>query len=72
MLYRLADPRKESSSAVLSAYPDSTRISAWAQNAMAWAVENGILSGRANGNLDPQGKATRAEVAAMLRQYILA
>ena len=52
MLYRLADPRKESSSAVLSAYPDSTRISAWAQNAMAWAVENGILSGRANGNLD--------------------
>ena len=72
MLYRLADPRKKSSSAVLSAYPDSTRISAWAQNAMAWAVENGILSGRANGNLDPQGKATRAEVAAMLRQYILA
>ena len=37
---------------------------------MAWAVEKGILSGRANGMLDPGGKATRAEVAAMLRQYI--
>ena len=70
MLYRLADPKQESSAAVLSAYPDNGSIALWAQAAMAWAVEKGILSGRANGNLDPGGKATRAEVAAMLRQYI--
>ena len=70
MLYRLASPSEESSAAVLSAFPDSSRISGWAQSAMAWAVEKGILSGRANGTLDPGGKATRAEVAAMLRQYI--
>lgn len=72
MLYRLASPGEESSSAVLSAFPDSSRTSNWAQSAMAWAVEKGILSGRSNGTLDPSGKATRAEVAAMLRQYIQA
>lgn len=70
MLYRLADPEQEPAAAVLSAYPDNPLISGWAQTAMAWAVERGILSGRSNGTLDPGGKATRAEVAAMLRQYI--
>lgn len=70
MLYRLSDPRQEPSTAILSAFPDHAGISGWAQTAMAWAVEKGILSGRANGTLDPGGKATRAELAAMLRQYI--
>ena len=70
MLYRLASPEETPSDAVLSAYPDSGSISSWARAAMAWAVENGIISGQGNGNLAPGGQATRAEMAAMLRQYI--
>ena len=34
------------------------------------AVETGVMSGRANGQLDPKGAATRAEVAQMFKNYI--
>ena len=32
---------------------------------MAWAVSQGLISGKGNGILDPDGTATRAEVAAI-------
>ena len=69
MLYKLAGADSVSQDS-LSAFNDGTKVSSWAQTAMAWAVDNGILSGRSGGILDPQGNATRAEVAAMLRQYV--
>ncbi|HIT72214.1 MAG TPA: discoidin domain-containing protein [Candidatus Fimicola cottocaccae] len=47
-------------------FTDSASISTWAIDAVNWAVENGIISGRVDGKLDPQGKATRAEVASMV------
>lgn len=40
-----------------------------AADAMAWAVESGIINGRADGTLDPTGRATRAQVAAMVQRY---
>ena len=46
-------------------FSDSASISDWAQEAMAWAVNAQVLSGKGNGVLDPQGTATRAEVAQM-------
>ena len=50
-------------------FADQEKVSAWAQDAMKWAVASGLMQGR-NGNvLDPQGTATRAEVAAMLRRF---
>ena len=50
-------------------FADQEKVSAWAQDAMNWAVASGLMQGR-NGNvLDPQGTATRAEVAAMLRRF---
>lgn len=42
-------------------FPDN-----WAKEALQFAVRNGILQGRGNYNLDPTGKTTRAEMAAML------
>lgn len=39
------------------------------QQGMAWAVESGIINGRADGTLDPTGRATRAQVAAMVQRY---
>ncbi|MEO2774686.1 S-layer homology domain-containing protein [Flavonifractor plautii] len=50
-------------------FSDSASISDWAQEAMAWAVNAQVLSGKGNGVLDPQGTATRAEVAQMLMNF---
>ena len=43
--------------------------SPWAANAMAWAVETGLIQGGSNG-LNAQGTATRAEVATILMRFI--
>lgn len=69
MLYKLAGASAPSPDC-LAPFSDGGKVSSYAQSAMAWAVEQGILSGRSGGILDPQGNATRAEVAAMLRQYM--
>lgn len=68
MLYRYAgSPAVESG---LTQFADAERVSGYAQEAMAWAVANDIVAGTGDGNLTPQGLATRAQVAAMLRQYL--
>lgn len=50
----------------LSGFADADQISAYAQEAMSWANAVGLLSGKGDGVMDPQGVATRAEVAAMM------
>lgn len=47
-------------------FADSESILPYAVTAVAWARENGIISGKGNNNFDPQGAAIRAEVASML------
>ena len=37
---------------------------------MRWAVENGVISGKGGGILDPKGLATRAQTAQMLKNYL--
>ena len=69
MLYNLAAPGQEDNQNCLAAFSDADSVSPWARQALNWAVGQGILSGRGSGILDPQGTASRAEVAAMLRQY---
>ena len=54
----------------LDRFTDKSDLSAWAQEAMKWAVGNGILNGRENNLLDPKGAATRAEIAAMLHRFV--
>ena len=54
----------------LSGFTDAGEISPWAQDAMKWAVGIGLMNGKGGGILDPQGTATRAEVAAMLHSFI--
>ena len=46
-------------------FPDYQTVSRYATNAMSWCVNKGIVSG-SDGKLNPQGTATRAEVATML------
>ena len=54
----------------LSAFADADEVSAWAADAMAWAVGAGVLGGAPDETgallLAPQGGATRAQIAAML------
>ena len=51
-------------------FNDVGEISDWALDALHWAVELGIINGKGGGVLDPQGQATRAEAAQMLKNYI--
>lgn len=63
----------------INQYADGNKVSDYAKNAMDWAVTNGVLSGKgaagappAELRLDPTGTATRAECAAMLRNFMTA
>ena len=53
----------------IKAFSDAHTAGEWARDALCWAVEKGILTGRGDGILDPGGKASRAEAAAMLMRY---
>ncbi|MCI8423900.1 MAG: hypothetical protein HFF50_10320 [Lawsonibacter sp.] len=69
MLYRAAGSPAVNSSRT-SRFDDSGAVSSYARTALDWAVENGIMSGMGNNTLNPQGQATRAQVAAMLKSYV--
>ena len=68
ILYRYAEYAGEdvSARASLSRFTDTGSISAYARDAMSWAVAEGILDGRTATELAPTGECTRAEVATMI------
>lgn len=76
ILYRYSEKNDcdVSARANLSEYPDQKDISNWAKEAMSWAVASGIINGTTGPNntvlLDPLGRATREQVAAMLMRFI--
>ena len=72
MLYRYAQSMKLSTGAgaSLTFFGDEAQISAWAREAMSWAVGAGVLSGTPEGSLNPAGTATRAEAAVMVNQFV--
>lgn len=73
MLYRYAKYSENlyGEPASLDSFADGSRVSGFAKEAMMWAVGNGIITGKENGTkLDPQGKAARAECAAMIMRYL--
>ena len=53
----------------LSSFADGAQTSGWAQTAMLWAVDQGLIAGVGDDRLDPQGQATRAEAAAILMRF---
>ena len=56
----------------LSGYTDADQVSDWALQAMAWAVEVGLLTGKSADQLVPQGQLTRAEAAQVLSRLLVA
>ena len=56
----------------LSVFPDAGSVSDWAKDALADAVALGLISGASNGGqtlLEPQGSATREQVATILMEF---
>ncbi len=56
-------------SAKLGSFSDRHEISSWAENALSWAVECGLIQGRGDGILAPKSPCTRAELAQMLLNF---
>ncbi len=53
----------------LDTYPDSGAVSGFAKDSMSWAIGRGLIQGD-QGNINPQGKASRAQCAAILERYL--
>ena len=75
ILYRYAAYRGDdmTTDADLAAFPDEERVSAYAREALAWAVDRGLINGVAQGGeswLEPRAGATRAQVATILMRFL--
>ena len=70
ILYRYAEKKglDTSKRGNISAFPDAGSVSAYASDAIRWAVGEQIING-SDGKLLPQGNATRAQVAAILMRF---
>ena len=75
IFYRFAQfkGRDTSAKANLNTFPDGSKVSKFAKDAMSWAVAEGLITGTKSGDktlLDPKGNATRAQVATILMRYL--
>ena len=54
-----------------TAFPDGSKVSSWAEAAMAWANGNELINGHDDGTLQPGGDSTRAQAASILMSFDL-
>lgn len=62
-----------SARADLTTFPDAASVSGWAEEALSWANAAGLINGTVRDGqtiLDPQGSASRAQVAMILMNYV--
>ena len=69
ILYRYAGS-PDASGMAQKEFADSSSVSAYAADAIRWAVHEGLISGMENNTLAPQGTATRAQVATILMRFV--
>ena len=72
ILYRYTAYKGESTAAVsgnLNHFTDTASVSAYAVDAMNWAVGEGLINGSGD-KLMPRDNATRAQVAAIIHRYL--
>ena len=72
IFYRYADYKgyKLTVTGNLDKFEDADKITDYAKTVMQWAVGNGLIKGKAENLLDPQGTATRAEIAVILHRFV--
>ena len=68
MNYATYKGEEVSARADLTTYTDQP--STWAEETMQWAVAEGLINGVTEDTLQPQGNATRAQVAAILQRFL--
>ena len=68
MLYRYAGMHNVNGD--LNGFSDGDSVSSWAVAGMKWAVQEGLISGMGNNILQPQGEASRTQVATILMRFI--
>lgn len=68
MLYRYAG--SPAADGAITHFSDGDKVSSYAADAMQWAVSHGLIGGMGDNTLNPQGNATRAQVAAILMRFI--
>ena len=67
IIYRyMGSPAVSDADSVLSAFSDRGRISAYAYDAVAWCVDNGIISGKNPTTVAPLESASRAQIATII------
>ena len=69
ILYRYAGSPAVEGNAV-DHFSDSDQISSYANDAMTWAISQGIINGTGNNTLAPQGQATRAQLAIVVTKLM--
>lgn len=71
MLYRYAQMKGYSTAgrADLSRFPDGGSVAGYAQEALSWAVANGVMGGTSAGTLNPGGTASRAHFAVFMQRF---
>ena len=71
-LYRYSQyAGQELASGVLDLYNDVDSVQSWAREGMAHAVGAGLITGTDEGNLEPAGLATRAQLAVILQRLMI-
>ena len=72
ILYRYAKIKgwDISGASSLGTFLDGAQVSDWAARAMEWTYAEGLITGKNGGRLDPQGQASRAEVATILMRLL--
>ncbi|MGM9564348.1 MAG: S-layer homology domain-containing protein [Faecousia sp.] len=71
IFYRYADHKGHDVTAVngLTAFADEGKISNYARKALSWANSEGLIQGVGPASIEPQGKATRAQIAAVFYRF---
>lgn len=67
----VVDSEETVDTSVLKEFADGAKVPNWSKEAMAWAVNEGIIQGMDGNKLAPTGLATRAQVATMVVRYLL-
>jgi hypothetical protein len=68
MLYRYAGEPAVANA--MGGFNDADQVSGYADDAMNWAVGAGLINGMGNGQLNPTGNASRAQVATILQRFV--
>ena len=73
MLYNYAKYKEYNLAAKgdLTVFPDGSKVSSWAETAMAWANGNRLINGFEDNTLRPGGDSTRAQAASILMNFDL-